>query len=405
MADYVEVTRQSWGQRLKSSFSGILFGVLMILGGVMLLFWNEGRAVKRAKALTEGEANVVSINAEQPSSAYEGKLVHFSAEAVTDETLRDADFEVSAQALRLRREVEMFQWKESSSREEKKKLGGGTETVTTYSYSKGWSSSPINSDSFKQSQGHQNPSFPIDDQSITANVITAGNIILSSSFTSQLDAWQNLSVNREQAAAGAALLNRKVLVNSGGFYVGENASSPEIGDLRIKFSYVAPGMASFVGQLRGGQLVPYKARSGSSISLVSNNVRSSEEMFTVARQSNTTLTWMLRFLGVFLLFIAWNAILKPLSVLADVIPALGNLVEKGVGGIAFALAGMLGMGTIAFAWIFYRPLLGLTLLAISIALLVWIVRYFRRPKGSAAVPPPPPPPPAAVPPPPPPAPM
>jgi hypothetical protein len=398
VADYVEVTSQSWGTRLKNSFSGILFGILMILGGMTLLFWNEGRAVRRAKALTEGESNVVSITPGQPTGPYEGKLIHFSAEATTTETLRDSAFDVSALALRLRREVEMFQWEESRRSEEKKKLGGGTETITTYSYSKSWSSSPINSGSFKQSQEHQNPAFPIDDKSFIATEITAGNIRLSPSFTSQLDSWTPFTVDREQAEVGSDTLGRPMQVSGSGFYAGSNASSPEIGDLRIGFSVVLPSMASFVGQLRAGQLVPYQARSGSSLSLVANGAKSGEEMFKQARQSNTFLTWMLRLGGTFLLFIAWSAILKPLSVLADVIPMFGNLVEKGVGGVAGALALMLSLGTIAFAWIFYRPLLGITLLLLCVGLLVWIVRSFRRSKDTMAIPPPPP---TAVPPPPP----
>ena len=49
MADrVVKVTKQSWGQRLKGSFSGILVGLLLVAIGIGLLFWNEGRAVRRA---------------------------------------------------------------------------------------------------------------------------------------------------------------------------------------------------------------------------------------------------------------------------------------------------------------------------------------------------------------------
>ena len=124
-----------------------------------------------------------------------------------------------------------------------------------------------------------------------------------------------------------------------------------------------------------------------------------DEAFAAAEAANKTMTWILRAVGVFVLFIGFAAIFKPLSVLADVIPFIGNLVEKGTGLISFGLALMLGLLTIAVGWIFYRPLLGIGLL---VAVIVVAVLLFRRGKkgkpaatGTAAPPPPPPPPPPA----------
>ena len=51
----------------------------------------------------------------------------------------------------------MYQWKEHESRETRKKLGGGTETVTTYEYKKEWASGRIDSSSFKKTDGHESP--------------------------------------------------------------------------------------------------------------------------------------------------------------------------------------------------------------------------------------------------------
>lgn len=137
--EYTEVTTQSWGSRIGGSFKGILVGVLMVVAAFVVLFWNEGRAVQTAKSLKEGAGAVVSVQAQTVDPANNGKLVHVSGTATTKETLRDGEFMVSAQGLRLRRVVQMYQWQERSRSETKKKLGGGTETVTTYTYSKIWS--------------------------------------------------------------------------------------------------------------------------------------------------------------------------------------------------------------------------------------------------------------------------
>jgi hypothetical protein len=58
-------------------------------------------------------------------------------------------------------------------------------------------------------------------------------------------------------------------------------------------------------------------------------------------------------------------ILRPLSVMADVVPLVGNIVGAGTGLVAFLVALALSAVTIAVAWLVYRPLLGLALLAVA----------------------------------------
>jgi hypothetical protein len=65
------------------------------------------------------------------------------------------------------------------------------------------------------------------------------------------------------------------------------------------------------------------------------------------------------------MFIGLSLVLKPLSVLADVLPILGDIVGIGTGVIAFLVALVLSAATVAVAWILYRPLLAIGLLAIG----------------------------------------
>jgi hypothetical protein len=80
-----------------------------------LLWWNEGRAIQTARALQEGERTVIGVAAGPVDPANEGKLVHVMGRATIDETLKDAMFGVSANAIKLRRTVQMYQWTEKSS--------------------------------------------------------------------------------------------------------------------------------------------------------------------------------------------------------------------------------------------------------------------------------------------------
>ena len=154
---FTTVTQRSWGSRLGGSIGGVLVGILLFGAAFPLLFWNESRSVDRARAMKEGRAGVVTLDrVDKIDSGKEGRLVWLTGKAVTDETLRDEEFAVAVNAIRLRRTVEMYQWVEEKDSETKKKMGGGTETVTTYRYNKKWSDSPIDSSRFSKEDGHAN---------------------------------------------------------------------------------------------------------------------------------------------------------------------------------------------------------------------------------------------------------
>src|SRR3989344_2280935 len=108
-------TSTSWFSRLGSSVKNIFFGLLLVIGSIVLLFWNEGRAVKTDQSLKEGASSVVSVSSEKKDPANEGKLIHFSGLAKTPSVLTDVDFGVGGSALKLRRIVEVYQWEENAN--------------------------------------------------------------------------------------------------------------------------------------------------------------------------------------------------------------------------------------------------------------------------------------------------
>ena len=130
---FTETTSSGWFSRIGNSIKGILFGVVMILVSIVIMFWNEGRAVKTRKTLDEGAKTVVSIPADTLDGPKDGTLVYMTGIANTSAPLQDSEFNVTAPALKLRRSVEMYQWEEETQTETKKKLGGSEETTTTYS--------------------------------------------------------------------------------------------------------------------------------------------------------------------------------------------------------------------------------------------------------------------------------
>lgn len=385
MADLNRVTRvttQSWGGRLRSSMGGVVFGLIMVVVSFPLLFWNEGRAVRRAQALSEGLAVVVAADASQIDPANDGMLIHLTGRAAPQGTLTDPEFNIEVEAISLQRNVSMYQWRESSESEERNKLGGGTETVTTYTYEKVWSSGLIDSSEFEEPAGHENPTDRLyDSREVVSSEVFVGPYKLSSSLAGSIGGAEDLPVT---AAMIPAELQGRATVARGGLYIGADPASPQIGDVRIAFEQVPATEVSIVARQGGGGLGPFTTSGGGSIELLKAGTHEAAAMFASAQSANVALTWVLRGVGFLLMWFGLAAIFNPLSVLADVVPVVGRIVGVGTGLIAFLLAAVLSLLIIAIAWIYARPLLGVALLAIAAVFGYLIVRRTRGAKPATA---------------------
>ena len=347
-----------------ASIAGMLAGIVILVGAFPLLFWNEGRAVKRYRALKEGAGIVVSASPQKVDGANEGKLVHVAGRAVTEEVLSDDVFGVEVNAIKLRRNVTMYQWKErKESRSEKE--NGETRTRTTYHYDRVWSDKLIDSSRFERS-GHTNPSsMPYREREATASQVALGDYTLSPGILAKISAYEALPVGDLPSA-----LQPRGRLHDGGIYLGADPGSPQIGDVKIGFQAVPSAVdVSLVAAQSGRSFKPYVTSQGGSIELVSMGIHGAREMFETAQRRNTMLTWALRVGGVLAMFLGMRLILGPLTALMGAIPVLGNLVGMGITLVAFLVAVALSVLTAAVAWMFYRPLLAAGLVVGALAIL------------------------------------
>jgi hypothetical protein len=378
---FTEITSDTWPGRIGGAFKGIGVGLVLFIAAFPVLFWNEGRAVKRFKTLNEGAGVVISLPEARVLPENEGELVHVTGTAVTDEIVSDPEFEVAVNAIKLKRKVEMYQWKENKKRKTKKKLGGGKETVTIYSYSKSWSSSLINSSNFKKPGGHQNPySMPYKSQDFVASEVSLGEFKLSRSLVGKINASTVLP-----AADHANIEDTPdAEFHGNGIYIGDNPSAPQIGDLRITYRIVGPTDVSIVSRQINQSFEPYRARAGGTINMLNPGIVGADNMFRQAQQSNAIWTWIFRAGGFILMLVGVAMILRPLSVFADVIPFLGSVAGAGTAILSLLIAAPFAFLTIAVAWLRYRPLIGITLLVLTVMMAAVIFIISKRGTTSRA---------------------
>ena len=366
---FTEVTHQSWGSRLQEQASKSIAGFVLFLAAFPLLFWNEGRAVDVSMALEEGKGAVVPVVADALDTAHDGKLIHFSGEATTQNMVTDIDFAIEARALKLRRVTEMYQWEEKKEERKEKVSGGSEKTITRYEYSKVWSELHIDSGTFnrKGSRGRSNPasiSYPSDE--FVADEITVGTFQLSSSLIIKIDAFEALRLPTE---VREQIGDRTVHRTGNGLYIGADSAEPEIGDLKVRFEVVpSPTEVSVVSRQKGNRLEPYLSKTGT-VELLQVGLASADLMFNSAEEELELETWILRLVGLVAMAAGLTMLFKILETVIDRIPFfgihMGTVVGVGTTLVAILIALPLALLTIAIAWFFARPILSIILLVLA----------------------------------------
>ena len=360
---YTETTTTTYGQRVKKSFGGIGSGILLFIVGTILLWWNEGRAVKTTKMLNEAAGVTVEmtdIGTIDPQ--FDGKLVHATGMTATIDSLIDSDFGVGVTAVKFNRKVEYYQWVENSKSQTKDKIGGGQETVTTYTYEKKWVNSPVASENFHdpEYQGANRIRIAIDDLRQTAENVSFGAYRLTKSQISSISGDQPYVFSEKDSERISNELFKEecqvdttltVKVQNNVISFGSNSGTPQVGDVRVTFTKVLPGEVSLMAQVSGDTFVPFTAKNGKSFSVLEMGVKSADQMYEGQHSANKIWLWILRILGIFLVIGGLKGIFGFIETLAKVVPFIANIIGAGVGLVCSLVGFAWSFIVIAIAWL------------------------------------------------------
>jgi len=441
---YTETTTTGYGTRVGNSFKAIGTGFLMFIAGTALLWWNEGRAVKTEKMLDEaGSAYVEMENPNKKDASLEGELICGTAMATTEDSLIDNEFGIGAKAIAIRRSVEYYQWVEHEQSKSEDKLGGKQVTTTTYTYTKEWVSSPIESAQFKDpayqnknmvlttvernEQYAENVSFgayqlneslihsissregmdlaiaedllkqfdkstqtayerfygvqpklqqpaqqPVQQPAIPDSV----RALLSDSAKHALDSLQavNDSINKEMENANNKKDLEYVHQASNVLYFGRVPGAPEVGDVRVTFEKIVPAKVTVMAVVDGDTFKPFKAKNGKRFQTLVMGKKSGDEIIDAEKEANNMILWALRILGVLIVIGGLKGIFGFLTTILKVVPFIAGIFGWGIGVVCTVIGIAWSLIIIALAWLFYRPLLGISLLVLA-GFLVWVFAF------------------------------
>lgn len=363
---------------------GALFGLAMIAVALGLQFWNEGRAMRRTQVLDAAAAEVQPLATGQTAIS----LAHISARVESAEPVLDPDFGVQAQALALRRQVEMFQWVETRETRRERGADGVYREVEEYRYERTWDDDYVDSSQFKQPQGHSNPPPPaFSGGTYRSADVRLGGYPVHADIVWKIEGWQAVPVTPDDITPNLAASFRSV---DGWLYSGDSLQSPALGDVRVRFEQLPEGPLSLIAALDEGWLTPAKLRSDDAFFLLERGEHPPESLIASARSSNSGLAWALRAGGFALLWLGFGLLLRPLVALAEWVPLLGRLVGGAAAAVSFAFAALFSLIAIGSGWLWYRPWWLFGGLALLVAAGVLLFRRSQSAPSGAATPPPPP---------------
>lgn len=400
---YQETFTTSYGSRLTGGFKGILIGFLMFIVGTVLLWWNEGRTVKTSDANKEAyEVTTQVSDLSTINNTLNGKMIYSSGLATTKDSLIDHEFNIGANAIKLIRTVEYYQWEEHKHSESKDKFGGSQETTITYTYERKWVSSVQNSAEFKD-PAYKNKNFTlstIESKTFLAPNVTIGAYkipdFLSSQISGAEDIYVQLSKEKIQAfnTAVKSILQSKtnilerpyqpngeyVHIAGNQVYLGANPKEPAIGDVCITFQKVMPTDVSIWAKVINNTFEEYVSDNGYKVSSIRMGVQSLDKTFQDEQDSNTMTAWFLRLIGTILVIYGLKHIFNILVIILKIIPFLSSIANLGTNIVCGLVGTVWSLIVIAIAWIFYRPILAILLLAVAGTLIFFLVKRAREKK-------------------------
>ncbi len=342
----------------KKKGSGIISGLILLVLGTLLLWWNEGNNVRNIKTVTQMQKEVIEISSEQVLPENEGKLVATNGDLVVEDAeLQDQDFNVSVKTPSLKRVAEMYQWKEREDTDD--------DGHKSYSYTKVWSETVLDIDNYNS--GHTNPQImDYKSQEYFANTVKVGAYKLSEKQIEGLPTNAELNVSIDAAVPG---------YTKQGIYItnAQDVEHPEIGDMRVYWKYNDWKEASVLAVPAGDSFVDFVSKYDVHINRVDEGKLTSEQLLKNQQDDNNKLKWILRAVGAFMILIGYVSLAGPLTRLANKIPVLGSLARSILTLICILLAVVHSLLIIIIAWFRYRPLLALLLLAVIIAAIILIV--------------------------------
>ena len=343
---------------MKNKGGSIMGGVVILIIGITLLWWNEGNNVRNIQSVNEGLKNYTDVKSDKINEKYDGKLVATSGKLIVNTDVSDDEFNVISKSAVLMRSVEMYQWQEECEGEE-----------NNCTYEKVWSDELIDSSEFTNS-GHDNPDKMLyESEKFISQDVNLGAFKIPDKLLDKLSTKKRIKDLSEEVA------NSHSLRLNNNYYTNSSEEGIQIGDIRISFYENNTKYVSVLAMQTDDHFKVYKTKKGKDFFNLYEDEYNGADMFQIITKQNNFGKWLLRIIGALCVIMGIGSLFSPIQKLADKVPVLGNIVNMTTGTVSFIFGISISLIVVAIAWFRFRPILSIILIVIVVALIVLLKLY------------------------------
>jgi len=346
-----------------------------LLFGMTIFTWYGERHAATGDAISEARSVTVELpDVGKVDPAFSGKMVYATGFADTKDTIMDPQFRFKTTAIRLKREVEYYQWVETY------------ESSGKYTYSQQWVRKPVDSSGFNDKSIINRVLKEIPSETIEASNVTLGAYKLSPSVVANMPGYPGMDFGTDKPllltkVPGWIPVDLSMYANalSGNFihlrdnviYLGRSPEAPEVADVRLIYTEVRPAEASILALVSGDTFEPFIASNGAAFNIVLMGTIEMGKMYDDISGEHSMSMLALRMLVTFVVFIT--------ILFFGAIPPVGTFLKTAFEAGRFLCALLLAPTWIILvtgaSWLQFRPFSGALLLGVGVVLAFAALRF------------------------------
>eukprot|EP00667_Euglena_gracilis_P005475 EG_transcript_5516 len=377
-----------------AALCGALLGIVLFIGSLVLIFWNEGRFVKTVKMLNEAQEMVhVYPDCSTVNSAWNGRLVFVTCDIAPNTIAIDPRFNISGPrpSVVVERRVETVQWRQRAHSNTRKTATGGTTTCTYYDHYVDWfgdyvdtasffspgrccvkvdltlaSTAPCSEDPCTKYVGCANTPPPYPSDYFYPKAVAVG------AFTLPRDMAQGTWTMADLVDQTPIGLNATLVLPW--FYTSVRPS-PLLGDARFKWAASTARTVTLLAQQDGASFTRWASQYDADYGLYLKveGAATLQSVVAAQQEQNQALLWGLRVAGFLACWFGLQLLTGPVALAPQLVPCVGGLFSEVVGcllcGVNCVFATAFALLLVSIGWLFYRPIIGVPLLLGFVVLL------------------------------------
>lgn len=240
-------------------------GIIYMIVGILLFglaIWLNGVDNQVADELRN---NFIDISSDVVDTKYNDLLVATNGSISYEKGALDTDLGVSVDSVVLKRNVEVFVWVEEEQHENGQ---------TSYVYKKKWSNELIDSSKFKFQERYENPKkIDYASKSFYASNVHLGLFTLGEANLDSLNKATKLvpDISKKKLPKGYQI-SGDYISNS------KNIDSPEVGDIRISYTYSPDKNISVLAKQKNNTFDYYVTKNKSKVNITLSGIKTGSEI-------------------------------------------------------------------------------------------------------------------------------